>query len=70
MGRLLGSILGGPLGTLGRPPGGSKLTRIFSHSLDNQDDDSETMSSSGLEPIQFTSTIIRRANRSNGKYKN
>jgi hypothetical protein len=61
MGRLLGSILGGPLGALGRPPGASKLTRVFSHSMDGHDEEVETITKSGCGPMAYTSAIIRLA---------
>ena len=41
-GRILGSLLGGPLGTLGRPPGACKaksVTRVCFNSVDTCDDD-------------------------------
>lgn len=59
MGRLLGSILGGPLGALGRPPGASKLTRVFSHSMEGHDEEGETNADCG--PMAYTSAIIRLA---------
>lgn len=38
MGRLLGYLLGGPLGALGRPPGASKVTRVCFNSKPHDED--------------------------------